>query len=117
MSSQQHIRCAATTMNDTHINPRSASGPAAAKRLEYGFLGGKAGGIALGPASAAVFGIPPLNRRKDAIDEVIAVRVQHRLDSLNVNEIHTMHQLGHAVSVLLTIGLRGAVPCGDATNH
>ncbi len=65
-------RLAAGQSRDFDIHPATDAGPAGAKSLHRGLLGGKPRGVAFG-ASATALAIGDLLRRKDARNERLAV--------------------------------------------
>src|SRR5580698_9987054 len=81
-----HGRSPRWQVDDAHVAPPHAGADAGAERLGAGFLGGEALGIGLDPV-APPLGARALVRREDAIDEAIAVALDHLGDAAHVGNV------------------------------
>src|SRR5579864_2763873 len=81
-----HGRPARRQVDDAHVAPPHAGAHAGAERLGAGLLGGKALGIGLDPV-APLFGAGALVRREDAVDEAVAVALDHLGDAAHIGNV------------------------------
>src|ERR1700680_4431846 len=81
-----HGRPPRRQVDDAHVAPPHAGADAGTERLGAGFLGGEALGIGLDPA-APPLGARPFCRREDAVDEAIAVALDHFGDAAHVGNV------------------------------
>src|SRR5580704_5681408 len=81
-----HGRPPRRQVDDAHVAPPHAGADAGAERLGAGLLGGEALGIGLDPV-APPFGARPLGRRENAVDEAIAVTLDHLGDAAHVGNV------------------------------
>src|SRR5262245_1948709 len=83
---ERHRRAAARKIDDAHVTPEHAAAESCAERLGTGFLGGKTFGIGFNRLRPALsFG--PLGRRKNTIDETIAMPLNYFRNSPHIDDV------------------------------